>query len=498
MYSLKFDSSNQRAVNLESLFSLIFKNSFFSTFGKLGVKALSFAFTIIVIRWLGDEGYGRYLLIWSYVTLFAMLSDAGLGMFIIRKVAKNDADSHNIVGNIVVIRIILSVVTIGIIMTALAVLDFSNQFRLQVLFASTILILYAIQDPLDALLQAHERFDLATASVLSGQVIFIASGALFLTLGWGIGGLIGAGLLNVVVSALFAAAFLRFGYQQSMGWDLQPRQWLGYLRESFSFGLIKLWLSWSSRLGILVLSWFWVEEIVGWYGAAQAIILGFVVISNAVNAALYPTLSRQHAEMPRSLQRVYDFAIKYLLLIALPIAGGVFITAETWVSLLYNSEFSSSAIVLSVLIWVVPLTFVSEFLRYVLMATNRERSIVRYLGFTVLISIGLYLWFIPLYGLIAAAAVSLATEAILIMFYLQKLSQEFDIKPSMQAVGKLILATAIMMGIVAVTTPLGLIWQIIFGAVSYTLSIWILQIVHSREYVLFFGLLSRSEKSYQP
>jgi O-antigen/teichoic acid export membrane protein len=75
--------------------------------------------------------------------------------------------------------------------------------------------------------------------------------------------------------------------------------------KAISFGLIKLWLSWSVRIGVVILSWFWAEKMVGWYGAAYATVLGFVSISNAINGALYPTLSRQHSDAPANMPKFY-------------------------------------------------------------------------------------------------------------------------------------------------------------------------------------------------
>ena len=102
--------------SLENLFPSIVRNSLFSTCGRLSIKAISFVFTIFIIRWFGDEDYGRYLLIWSYITIFAMFSDAGLSMYAIREIAKKTATSPTIIGNIILIRLILATLTIAVLL----------------------------------------------------------------------------------------------------------------------------------------------------------------------------------------------------------------------------------------------------------------------------------------------------------------------------------------------------------------------------------------------
>ncbi|RMI12860.1 MAG: hypothetical protein D6681_06305, partial [Calditrichaeota bacterium] len=66
---------------IQTDFASVARNSLAGFAGKSLVKILSFAFNILVVRWLGDAGYGQYALIWSYITIFAMFSDAGLGIY---------------------------------------------------------------------------------------------------------------------------------------------------------------------------------------------------------------------------------------------------------------------------------------------------------------------------------------------------------------------------------------------------------------------------------
>lgn len=465
------------------------RNSLFSTFGRLSIKAISFVFTIFIIRWFGGEDYGRYLLIWSYITIFAMFSDAGLSMYAIREIAKKTADSRYIIGNIILLRLILATVTIFFLIGVAWFAGYDRQFVWQILLASTILLLYAVQDPLDAILQAHERFDLATTALVSGQLVFVMLGAVLLSLEWHIMGLIVAALANVVVSIILAGQFILTRYPDSLRWRLQPRRWPSFIRASVPFGLIKLWLSWSAKIGIVILSWFWAEEMVGWYGAAYAIILGFVSLSNAINVAIYPTLSRQHIEAPAKMSKFYESSLKYLLLFTLPIAGTIFITTERWVTLLYGPEFNASATALAILIWVVPLTFVTEFFRYILLATDRDRAAVQALGIIVAVVIALNLIFIPVYGLTAAAASGVFAEFLLLILYIRPLKSDLSSIDLTNSVIKPALATLTLISVLILTAPAGIIWQSVLGGAAYAAAIWLLRIINRKEYNLLLTMI---------
>ncbi len=473
---------------LESLLPRVARNSFFGAFGKLSIKLIGFLFTILIVRWLGDENYGRYSLVWSYVVIFSMLSDAGLNMYAIREIAKKEANSQFIAGNILVMRVLLALTSMLFILGTVWALGYSAQFLFYVFLASNVLLLYAIQEPLDGVLQANERFDLSVAAVMAGLLVFVGVGLILLWLGWQITGVIVARLLNVLVSIVLVWKLLT-SYRQDLQWQIKPGLWSNFLRAAIPFGLIKLWLSWSTRIDTIILAWFWTEQMVGWYSAAYALILGIMVISNSINAAFYPALSRQYHQDPTQMSKIYETALKYLLVISLPIAGITFLTADEVTYLLYGAEFAPVGAVLAIMIWVAPLAFASEFLRHVLLSVNQEQAAMRGLILAVLVNIGLNLWLIPAYGFLAAGIVAFIAETLLVLLYAWQLRVELESINLTNVLLKPFLATLVAMLIVNSLSSFSLLWQIAGGSLTYIITIWLLQVVKSDEYQPFLDSL---------
>jgi O-antigen/teichoic acid export membrane protein/glycosyltransferase involved in cell wall biosynthesis len=460
---------------LQTDFAAVARNSLAGLTGKSLVKMLSFAFNILVIRWLGDAGYGQYVLIWSYITIFAMFSDAGLGVYAIREIARQKSSSPFLTGNIVSLRLALAGLTMLAIWAVTWWIGYPPPFLQQVMLASVILLLYAIQDPLDSLLQALERFDLATIAVVSGQIGFVAAGLVVLGLGGHITGLIMVALLNVVISAVVAYRLLQ-PYRHYLQWRITPGQWGQYLRAAVWFGLIKVWLSWSLRIDLVIVSWFWAAEVVGWYGAAYTLIIGLAIFSNAINNALYPAFSRRYGRGETTLVQLYEAGLKYLLLIGLPIAAGIFWTADRWVQLFFGQDFMPAAPVLAVLVWVIPLAFVSEFMRYALLATDQEKTAVGGLSLAIVTNVGLNLWLIPTYGIVGAAVVAVITEGLLVLLYALSLRAELKSIHFNRAVFRPILATLILL-VTLWIGPRPLIWQLFISGAAYALAILFLRIL---------------------
>ena len=474
--------------SLENLLPLVARNSFFEATGKLSIKLIAFIITIFIIRWLGDEDYGRYTLIWSYVVVFSMLSDVGLGMYAIRGIAEKKSDSQTIAGNIILIRVILAVIAIGLTLVTVWLAGYSGEFLEQVFLASLILLLYAVQDPFDAVLQANERFDISTAAILAGQLAFIGAGVLFLWLGWHITGFIVARLLNVMVTLIISWKLLA-GYRHDLQWQLKPALWPAFIRASVPFGLIKLWINWSARIDLIILAWFLTEEIVGRYGAAQALVLGIIVISSSINAALYPSLSREYTRNSSLMPKIYELALKYLLVIALPIAGGLSLVADKVITLLYGLEFAPAATAFAILIWIFPLVAISELLRYGLLVANQEKMAVRSLVFAALLNVGLNLWLVPRYGFLATAVTAIIAEALLVVLYLRQLRFELKSLNLSDVLIKPLLATLILMNVVNLVSAYPLFIQIMLGGLIYMVLIWLLKVVKPAEFKsLLYGI----------
>ncbi len=466
---------------MESGLTAVAWNSLLGAFGKVSIKLIGFLFTILIVRWLGDEGYGQYALIWSYVVVVSMLSDAGLNLYAIRELAKRQSGSQYIVGNIIIIRVMLALASMGVITGLVWLLGYAGQFVGQVFLASNVLLLYAIQEPLDGILQANERFDLSVVAIVGGLLIFVGLGVVLLWLGWHITGVIVARLVNVLASILLVWKLLA-PYQQDLQWRLQPAWWPQFIRVALPFGLIKLWLSWSSRVDTIILAWFWPEQMVGWYGAVYALILGITVISNSINAALYPALSRQFSQKPERLPQIYANVLKYLLLLSLPIAGVVSLTAGKVVWLLYGAEFAPAGPTLTLMVWMVPLAFISEFLRHALLVANREQDALQGLMLAVLVNLGLNLWLVPSYGLLAAAGAAVMAEAVLALVYLRQLRAELGSLSFMKVVLKPLLITCGLMIVVSSLSALPLWLEIGSAGLLYLAGIWFLGVIKADEY----------------
>lgn len=450
---------------MRPLTRIVARNSIVTLISKFLIKLLSFGFTILIARTLGEAEFGRYALIWSFVAIFATASDFGLGMYTIRELAKSNETRQSLAENVIAFRLILAFITFLLIGLTTQLTNYSPTLISHILLAATTLLFYAVQDPLDSILQAKERVDLSSLLRIVGQLTFVLIGAIFLYLEWGITGLILASLCNVFISATLAWGLLQ-QYMGGLTWRLQPKRWGSLFKAALPFGVIGFALNWSQKIDTVILSLFWPVEVIGWYNAAYNLILGFLIVSNALNIALYPTMSKEAAS-GLVLQGIHKRILKYIFIVSLPLASSFFILNHSIILYVYGEAFTPAILPLSILSWMVPLLFLSEFLRYTALVVGKERQAAGFMISASLLNIILNFIFIPAYGLLAASLITLLTEACLVILYLWQLRIEIPFGSLVETVWKPTLASGLMSILFSLSAYVPLILLILLGGLIY-------------------------------
>jgi O-antigen/teichoic acid export membrane protein len=217
------------------------------------------------------------------------------------------------------------------------------------------------------------------------------------------------------------------------------------------------------------------------------LIFSVLVISNVVNTALYPSLSRQSVTLPHTLPAIQERMLRYLLIIALPIAVGGSLLAAQLVNFLYGVDYAAAALPLAILIWVVPLMFVTEFLGYVIVVDGAERRVAWAIGISTTFNVALNFALIPVFGLLAASILTVVTEAILLSQYAWLLRDKLRHVDWGLTLWRPLLALLVMAGVVFALRDFFLPVTILAGAAVYLLLLLLLGVIGKAEFSLLTG-----------
>lgn len=425
---------------------------------QVAIKLLSFTFTVLVIRRLGVTTYGQYAAVTAFGALFVSFADLGLSTYTVRAVARlrdtTDGPAHvrALLADVLLLRLLLATGAAGMIMLTGWLTGRPPAMMLGLALGAIGLLIYGAQGAFEAVLAGSERLDwLAGARVLQ-QLTFVLLGSVVLLLGLGYHSLILANTAGILVlTAVTVRGARRLGLRVGAP---SMAHWLPLLRAALPFGVIGLTLGLSYKFDTVLLNLFQGDEATGIYSAAYTLIFSVVAISNVINTALYPSLSRQAMLNPGALPTVYGRSLKLLMVIALPMAVGGWAVTPQLVGTLFGAQYGASASVLRVLIWVIPFMFASEFLGYVVVIAGHEKRVARAIIISSSANVLGNALLIPRFGVPAAAVMTVVTEIVLVSQYVWMLRPELRAMHAAGAVLRPLAAAALMGGVCLMILPL--------------------------------------------
>jgi O-antigen/teichoic acid export membrane protein len=454
-----------------SLSRTVARNSAFGMGSQLAIKVLSFAFSVLVVRHLGAAEYGQYAAALAFGAIFVFFADLGLSPYAVRDVAQRrgrpggEEAINALYGNLLALRLLLSLVTAVMLVGAAWLTGRPAVMVGAIALGAVGLVINSAYGASEAVAAGSERLDLSATARVLNQLVFVLLGAAALWLGLGYYGLIFANL-----AAIAAMSWMCWRAVRRLG--VRPTRaviscWPDLLRASLPFGVVGIALGLSYRFDSVLLSVYRSDVETGYYNAAYNLVFSATVISNAINTALYPSLARDAVESPDGSTRTGERALRYLMVIGLPIAAGIWAVADELVVLLFTSTYLPAASVLRVVIWAVPLMFASEFLGYLAVIRGKERPVARSVAISTGLNIALNLALVPRFGLAAAAAMTVATELVLVGQYLWLLRAELRHLDLGRAIGRPLAAALIMGGLALALRDLPLVAVAALGALAY-------------------------------
>jgi O-antigen/teichoic acid export membrane protein len=411
----------EQATCMRHLSRVVVRNSAVGIAAQIAIKLLSFGFTVLIVRRLGAESFGQYAAVLAFGMSFAFVSDLGLSAYAVREVARrrNQPNGHASIsalyGDLLRLRLWLALLSASLLIGAAWLVGWPQVMIGAIALGAIGLVTYSIQGASEAVLAGYERVDIPARARVVAQFAFVCLGTIALASHAGYYGLIIANQISIALLMIICwRAVRRVGVRPTHGARLN---WPALLRASLPFGIIGFTLGLSYKFDTILLSVFHGDTETGYYNAAYSLVFATVVISNVINTALYPSLTRQAARDDSQLDAIYSRALRYLLIVSLPIAVGGSLLADQIVAFLYGASYAPASTALRIIIFVVPLMFVTEFLGYIVVIAGNEQYIARSVLISTAFNIICNLVVVPRYGLYGAAMMTVLTELLLMAQY---------------------------------------------------------------------------------
>jgi O-antigen/teichoic acid export membrane protein len=459
----------------------IFKNTGFITAGTIALKAVNFLFGVYVVRTLGDARFGQYSTVLAFVGIFSIFAELGMSQYVMREMARDRTKMRVYFWNLVALRVILGLVGMLIIPLAGIGMGYPEETIIGILIYTSSFILAAFSVPLGSVLAADERLGVNTVVNIVGQLFFIVVGSLFLFGGLSFIWLIIANLLSLIPRIIISVWTIRRLHVTDLPFQLDLKLWPHIIKSGIPFGIVSLMLSLALSIDTVMLSYFRTEQEVGYYNVSYNLVIAMMVFFGGFKEAIVPSLSKVFVTDPVQLEKWYYHSVKMIVIISFPIAVGGFLIAYPLITFLYTDVFQPSALGLQILIWDVPLIMFAAFCGNMTTIIGAERKAARINTINTGANIILNLIFIPMYGFIGAAVVTVITDLISSLQFHFLLSKQLNLPDIRSIVVKVVLAAAIMAIPVYMLLQFHVLIPIAVGAVVYLILILAFRVISDQE-----------------
>jgi O-antigen/teichoic acid export membrane protein len=272
------------------------------------------------------------------------------------------------------------------------------------------------------------------------------------------------------------------------------------IREYLSFGLpiipsnLSYWIVDSSDryvIGILLGTAF-----VGYYAPGYTLGNIILMILSPFTTLLPAVLVSYYEENKINEIKVYlTYSLKYFLLIAIPSAFGLSVLSKPILLILTTPEIAINGYLVTPFVTLSALLFGIYGIIVNLLVLKKKTRITGIIWvIAAILNLCLNILFVPYFGILGAAAVTLFTYAIAFILTLYYTFKYFDFDFDFKFMLKSIIASILMSLIIILIKPngiLSIITTVLMGVVIYFLILFILGGIKKEEYKFIINLISR-------
>jgi O-antigen/teichoic acid export membrane protein len=429
-----------------SSFHRFITNIFWTVFGKFCVQITLFAISILITRTLGKERLGIYATLLVIPAFVRLLNQFGLETLINKKLPELNVEDPNgnqgryLVRRLLLVRLVSSLVFCGLIYFFLPhYFDFIHMPEL--LDYRTALILYflviTVESLFSTLFMTRLRYKIVSMVETSSALLNLVLLGVFISLGYGIMGVLYAYILAVCLSIF---AYLILSVKDLQGESAQPElkemkhlAWASYGISLLSFGLM-------TQSDIVLMNYFHVEHAnIGYYHLVTSLGLMAGFVLTGVGPLALSIFSEVYAvESYGGLARSWRQIVGFSAFLTIPIYVFIFFNADVLITFIFGAQFMPAAPLLTFYIGFLGLSVVlgTNFTVSTLFVLHRRDTAMRSTVEGSALNVGLNLMLIPKYGVTGALGATGAVMVYMVLRQLWVIQQEMDIRPVFPVLGK--------------------------------------------------------------
>lgn len=392
----------------------IVKNSSYLIFGQVTTKVIGFIYSILLARFLGVSDFGLYIIAITYFSFFSSITDLGFNRYILREVVKDNIGIKELVSSVFLIRLILGILIVSFFYLFLLMTE-SNIAKVWLFVLAIFTILpQSLASTFDGILLASKKVVLSTIGLVFLGISNIFIGLIFLGLNFAVLGAILAFLLSYTLYFLityYLSGGIKFKFYRTI------RDYKKLLIGVLPYGILGILSILYFRIDILLLSHFRGVEEISLYGLSFRFLEAISFFPVAISSVLFPSFASLHIKGSIDVIKLYWASFKILGFISIFIFLGYLLLTPIFVRS-FLPEYIGAITSIIILSFSIPFMFLHLPATNLLLSSEKFLKPVIHLSLlTALFNIVLNIIFIPKYGFIASAWITVGSEILSFLLF---------------------------------------------------------------------------------
>jgi O-antigen/teichoic acid export membrane protein len=397
--------------------------------------------TLVLVRSLGPDGFGQWATVFAVADIVGYLSELGLEQLAVRRAAAEPEREAEWIGALITVRTVIAVPVVLVSMAVLLPISASSEMQATAVLICAAFFAGGISGA-RAVFQLRVRNDISMLIVTLNSVLW---GAAVVAIASGDGSMVAyavAFLVTLVLTnSLYYFVAIRMAPIHLRG---SSELWRPLLVAGVPLGLAGLLTMAYVRIdGVLVYAIEGAGD-AGIYSAVYRVLDRIQFLPAAVMTTLFPLIAAAWPRERDRAHRLVQLAIDYLGIAALPALGFTVVAAEPVVELLFGDEFVRGAPALPILMGAFIALAYYQLALSVTIVLGLQRRLVAFAAVGLVVNVLLNLALIPVFGYIAAAWVTLVTEALVAWLALRMAFLKMEVRPQPTVLWRAVLAALAM------------------------------------------------------
>jgi len=397
-----------------------------NTAWQIGSKITNAVTGLVIInilhRLYGDAGVGIYSTIIAYISFYFMPVDFGLNAIAVKHVLSKHKAPKEVFGNLLGIRLLLSGILITIALLLALTLPYnqktntgySDYVKIGIILSSLSILAQAMFATANAYFQATEKYrNSFIANAISACINIAIFSALLFS-----GVPLHIAIISLAISGVIGGITAILLVKRTLGKVeilLDPKYCKSIIVESAPLTISLMLNLIYFRIDSLILPFYIQIGEVGKYNIAYKIFETILVIPNYFANALYPVLLQKYNNSISSFIHTIKKSALSLSIIATLGTISSYMLAPVMVWIVTGSYNNETANYIRILTSGLVIFFLSSITMWSLVVLGKQKYLAYIYGVTMTINIILNLIFIPAYGAIASAYITILTEAVVLL-----------------------------------------------------------------------------------